>query len=116
MSAEGPIIEVGLLSGQAEVKIKCLADSEARVNDKSWKSYKKGQILTVTRSGDQISINGDKTKGTIYLTSKKTEAAFSVKGNSYRGAIEAAAVGLQQRDHGGECRPDGGISPWRGAQ
>lgn len=37
----GPIIEVGLLSGQAEVKIKCLADSEARVNDKSWKSYKK---------------------------------------------------------------------------
>lgn len=38
----GPIIEVGLLSGQAEVKIKCLADSEARVNDKSWKSYKKG--------------------------------------------------------------------------
>lgn len=85
---EGPIIEVGLLSGQAEVKIKCLADSEVRVNGKSWKSYKKGQILTVTRSGDQISINGDKTKGTIYLTSKKSEAAFSVKGNSYRGTIK----------------------------
>lgn len=84
----GPVINVGLLSGQAEVKIKCLADSEARIDDKIWKSYKKGQILTVTRSGDQIAINGEKKKGTVYLMPKGDEAAFSVKGNSYRGAIK----------------------------
>lgn len=84
----GPVINVGLLSGQAEVKIKCLADSEARIDDKIWESYKKGQILTVTRSGDQIAINGEKKKGTVYLMTKGDEAAFSVKGNSYRGAIK----------------------------
>lgn len=85
----GPVIEVGLLSGQKEVKIRCLSDCESRIDGKKWQSYKKGTTLTISRSGDQISINGKKRKGPVYLTAEDAEgAAFSVKGNSYRGSVK----------------------------
>lgn len=85
----GPIIEVGLLSGQKEVKVICLAESEALSDGKAWQAYKKGETLSVSQSGDQIIINGKKKKGPIYLSAPKADgAAFSVKGNSYRGDIK----------------------------
>lgn len=85
----GPVIEVGLLSGQASVQVKCLGDSEARAGGKTWQSYKKGQTLSISRSGSDVVINGKKKKGPVYLSAKKDDgAAFSVKGNSYRGDIK----------------------------
>lgn len=85
----GPIIEVGLLSGQKKAEIKCLTDSEALSDGKVWQTYKKGETLSVSQSGDQVSINGKKKKGPVYLAAKKDDgAAFFVKGNSYRGKIK----------------------------
>lgn len=86
---KSPVIEVGLLSGQAEVKIRCLGDTSAEAGGKLWKTYKKGETISVSRSGDQIKIDGKKQKGPVYLKMKKDgEAAFAVKGNTYRGDIK----------------------------
>lgn len=83
-----PMIEVGLLSGQAEAIVRCLADGDALVNGKKWQSFKKGETLSIKRSGKDIVLKGKKSSGTVELRSSTDSAAFGVKGNQYRGEIK----------------------------
>ena len=88
IGAGGPIIEVGLLSAQKEVAVRCLADTEAEADGKIWARYKRGEILSISRSGQEISINGKKKTGPIILRGKNGAASFGVKGNTYRGDMK----------------------------
>ena len=86
--AAGPLIEVGLLSGQKEVQLRCLSDAEAEAGGKTLGRYKKGETLSVSRSGKEIVLNGKKKTGPVYLRGKEGVPAFAVKGNSYRGSMK----------------------------
>lgn len=86
--AEGPVIEVGLLSAQKEVRLRCLSDAAAEAGGKVLGRYKKGETLSVSRSGKDIVLNGRKKEGPVYLRGKEGAAAFAVKGNSYRGSMK----------------------------
>lgn len=86
---KGPVIEVGLLSGQGTVSVKCLADCEAKADGKTWQTFKKGQTVTAKRDGKQVVLNGKKKPGPVYISPKdEKNAALSVKGNTYRGDIK----------------------------
>lgn len=85
---EGPTIEVGLLSGQKEASLKLLADCTAEADGKTWQTFKRGETLSVSRSGKSLVIGGKKKEGPIYLRASGKAAAFSVKGNTYRGDMK----------------------------
>lgn len=85
---EGPVIEVGLLFAQKEVRIRCLSDAAAESGGKVLIRYKKGEILSVSRNGKDIVLNGKKREGAVYLRGKEGVPAFAVKGNSYRGSMK----------------------------
>lgn len=84
----GPTIEVGLLSGQKEASVKLLADCTAEADGKTWQTFKRGETLSVSRSGKSIVIGGKKKEGPVYLRASGSAAAFSVKGNTYRGDMK----------------------------
>lgn len=90
VSSDGktPIIEVGLLSGQAEATVRCLTDGDVLVNGKKWQTFKKGETVTAKRDGSHIVLRGKKSNGTVELRGSNDSANFSVKGNSYRGSVK----------------------------
>ena len=88
IGAKGPVIEVGLLSGMKEAKIRCLGKSSAESGGRTLARYGRGEMLTVTRSGKTISVNGKKMTGPVYLRGEGGGAAFSVKGREYRGDVK----------------------------
>lgn len=83
-----PIIEVGLLSGQAEASVRCLTDGDVLVNGKKWQTFKKGETVTVKRDGSHIVLRGKRSNGTVELRGSDSSANFSVKGNTYRGSVK----------------------------
>lgn len=87
-TAGAPVIEIGLLSGQKEVKIQCLSDTVITANGKKWQTVKKGQTVATRLSGKQITVNGKKTSGTVLMKGTSDGAAFGVKGNTYRGDMK----------------------------
>ncbi len=89
----GQNIDVGLLCGQSEVSLSCLADVKAEVDGKAWQTYKKGTKLTVSASGKTVFVNGEKAGKNVVLKPMGSEIAFAVKGNRYRGNMKAISVG-----------------------
>ncbi len=84
----GKAIEVGLLTQQTKVALTCLADVKAEVSGKVWQTFKKGTNLSVSLDGKQIAVNGKRAGGTVILKPTASGAAFSVKGNRYRGQMK----------------------------
>ncbi len=89
----GQHIDVGLLRGQSEVSLSCLADVRAEVDGKAWQTFKKGTKLTISASGKTVSVNGKKAGQSVVFKPAGSEIAFSVKGNRYRGNMKAIAAG-----------------------
>ena len=87
-NSRSPVVEVGLLSG-SEVHFTGLLDFQAQSDGKTVDNYKNGSQLSITRSGNQLLVNGKKAGGTVYFKSKQEGVAFSAKGNRYRGQMKA---------------------------
>lgn len=87
ISAPGPEVEVGLLSG-SQINITALVPLQALSNGKVMGKYKNGTSISITRKGNTILVNGKKAGEKVYLSGGKGEPAFAVKGNRYRGAMK----------------------------
>lgn len=85
----GQMIEVGLQSG-SELSLTGLSAFHAE-GGSSLGSYPAGTRLTISKSGNGLSVNGKSVGGKIYFKSGGSGAAFAVKGNQYRGVIKAIA-------------------------
>ena len=84
----GKEIEVGLLTQQSQVSLNCLSEVKAEVGSKTWQTFKKGTNLSVSLDGKQIVINGKRAGSSVILKPTADGAAFSVKGNRYRGTMK----------------------------
>lgn len=82
------VIEVGLLSAQKEVALRCLSETKAYAGSKAWLSIKKGTTIKISRDGKNVVINGKKKEGNIVLKGSADGAAFGVKGKTYRGEMK----------------------------
>ncbi len=91
-STNAPSVEIGLLSG-SEVTLTGLADFQAEVDGKVIGKYKNGEKLSIKKSGDTLVVNGKKAGTKISFKAGNTGAAFSAKGNRYRGNMKAIASG-----------------------
>ena len=87
-SSRSPVVEVGLLSG-SEVNLTGLTDFQAQSDGKTVDNYKNGSRLSITRSGNQLLVNGKKAGSAVYFKPKQQGVAFSAKGNRYRGQMKA---------------------------
>lgn len=83
-----PIIEVGLLSGQAEASVRCLTDGDVMADGRKWQTFKKGETITAKRDGSHIILRGKRSNGTVELRGSDDSVNFSVKGNMYRGSVK----------------------------
>ncbi len=91
-SINAPSVEIGLLSG-SEVALTGLADFQAEVDGKVIGKYKNGEKLSIKKSGNTLVVNGKKAGAKISFKAGNTGAAFSAKGNRYRGNMKAIASG-----------------------
>lgn len=87
--SSGQMIEVGLQSGN-ELSVTGLSAFHVEA-DSSLGSYPAGTRLTISKSGNGLSINGKHAGTKVYFKSSGNGATFAVKGNQYRGVIEAIA-------------------------
>lgn len=85
---KGPDVEVGLLSGLSQVEIVGLSHFRIETNGKVWKSYSAGKRISVSRKGKDIVLEGKAFSAPVYFVTGNEEAAFSVKGNRYRGEMK----------------------------
>lgn len=92
VSAGGPSIEVGLQSGTS-LSITGIEGFTAETAGKKWQTFKKGEAVRISAAGSSISINGKKAAGPVYFRGGKKGAAFSVKGNVYRGDMKLIPSG-----------------------
>ncbi len=91
-STNAPSVEIGLLSG-SEVTLTGLADFQAEVDGKVIGKYKNGEKLSIKKSGSTLTVNGKKAGTQVSFKAGNTGAAFSAKGNRYRGNMKAIASG-----------------------
>ncbi len=91
-STNAPSVEIGLLSG-SEVTLAGLADFQAEVDGKVIGKYKNGEKLSIKKSGSTLTVNGKKAGTQVSFKAGNTGAAFSAKGNRYRGNMKAIASG-----------------------
>ena len=87
--SSGQMIEVGLQSG-SELSVTGLSAFHVEATS-SLGSYPAGTRLTISKSGNGLSVNGKSAGDKIYFKSGGSGAAFAVKGNQYRGVIKAIA-------------------------
>lgn len=93
VTAEGPSVEVGLLSG-SQVSFSLLTAFSAKADGKDWTRFDQGKTISVTRSGSDLSVNGKKARGTVVLTPVRVSGpSFSAKGAQYRGSIKLVPNG-----------------------
>ncbi len=85
--AKGPTIEVGLLSGN-QISLMGLSDFQVKSNGKVVATYKSGSLLSISKNGKSIAVNGKKLGDTLYISTNKEGAAFAAKGNRYRGSMK----------------------------
>lgn len=87
--SSGQMIEVGLQSG-SELSVTGLSAFHVEAAS-SLGSYPAGTRLTISKSGNGLSVNGKSVGAKVYFKSGGSGAAFAVKGNRYRGVIKAIA-------------------------
>ena len=93
VSADGPAIEVGLVSG-AQVSVSLLTAFSAEQNGRTWIRFRQGETVSAARSGNGLLVNGKKSEGAVVLISREGSGpSFSVKGNRYRGGIKLVPNG-----------------------
>ncbi len=85
-----PSVEIGLLSGR-EVTLTGLADFRAESDGKVIGNYKNGVKLSIKKSGNILTVNGKKAGTQVSFKAGNSGAAFSAKGNRYRGDMKAIA-------------------------
>lgn len=84
---QGPDVEVGIISGNSEVKVEGNASFKVIADGKLIKENPEGTTLVFSRDNNKVKING-KTAGSIIYLESNSEAPFSVKGNRYRGVMK----------------------------
>ncbi len=89
-SAAGPSVEVGLLSS-SEVTLTGLSDFRVESDGKVIATYKNGSKLSIKKSGNNLVVNGKKAGAKVSFKAGNSGAAFSAKGNRYRGDMKAIA-------------------------
>ena len=89
-TAAGPSVEVGLLSS-SEVTLTGLADFRVESDGKVIATYKSGSKLSIKKSRNNLVVNGKKAGAKVSFKAGSTGAAFSAKGNRYRGDMKAIA-------------------------
>lgn len=88
-SGSAPVVRVGIREGRSTVSVVGTEGTQVYMNGKLWKKYKSGIPVQVSMQGNNLSVNGKTSTGSVRMVPAKDGGSVKITdGYAYRGALE----------------------------